>query len=234
MRMRVLCQQKHTCLRVANPHTKAMSIIDPCLQHAHAQWHSHLEQGIVLYEASNPQAAIAPLAEAIRISASFHPLFHFLESGLNTELAQHYLQQSIWDKAEAAFSRAIFLHHDNATALAGKQLAQTQAADTLPRYDTLSLSAPLKPASPTETGIHAWRKLARAAEDKTPLYLAAIEHCEAAHLRYHQLAALPWLARARCFAAMGEDSLARNDIRHGMDLDRHNPEFLALSVKLAG
>lgn len=211
-----------------------MNIPDPCLQHAYDQWHSHLEQGLALYETSNPQAALTPLADAIRISASFHPLFHFLESGLNTELAQYYLQQDAWAEAETAFTRAIFLHHDNATAIAGKQLAQAQTCEALPRYDTLGLSSPLKPALPTAEGIHLWRKQAQMAEDKAPLYHSAIAQCEAAHLRYHQLAALPWLARARCFAALGEDALARNDIRHGMDLDRRNPDLLALSMRLAG
>jgi tetratricopeptide (TPR) repeat protein len=210
-----------------------MTIKDPCLEHAHNQWNKALQQGIASYEAHQLQEAVAALSEAIRISSSFHPLFHFLESGLNTELAQYLLAQHAWTEAESAFDRAIFLHHDNAIAIAGKQLAQSCKAVALPAYDTLGMSSPLRPSSRTDNGIHALRYAARNATDgDLALYRASIAQCEAAHLHYHQLAALPWLARATCFATMGEDALARNDIRHGMDLDRSNADLLELSIRI--
>lgn len=207
---------------------------DPCLFHAHAQWRVPLHQGKALMEDRQYSAALAPLAEAIRISASFHPLFHFLESGLNTELAILHLQAGEWEEAEKLFDRAIFLHHDNASALQGKTLAQAREHGNLPPYGTERLSAALTPP-PTEDGIHALRRKARKAtkDEAAPLYHAAIESCERTHLAYHRVAALPWLYRAECFAAQGEDLLARNDIRHGMDLDRNNAELLALSLRLA-
>jgi tetratricopeptide (TPR) repeat protein len=198
---------------------------DSCLIAAQMQWHPHLQQGLALYAAGEAKAALLPLAEAIRISASYHPLFHFLESGLNTELAIMHLQQHNWHEAERLFTRAVFLHHDNATAIAGEKLAQTQTLAPLPTYATLQLCMPLAPLDAANTGIHQLRGEGR--------YHEAIEQCDAIHKRYHQLAALPWLARARCFAALGEDMLARNDIRHGMDLDRNNSDLLALSLELA-
>lgn len=208
---------------------------DPCLADAYSQWQQPLQHGITLYEAGESKAALTPLAEAIRLSASFHPLFHFLESGLNTELAQYHLANGEWDEAKALFTRAVFLHHDNPTALAGVKLADAWQTKELSRYPILSLSSPLKPANSEAPGIHALRQQALLADDheKVALYHQAIALCETAHKRYHQLAALPLLARARCFAALGEDALARNDIRHGMDLDRRNADLLALSASLA-
>lgn len=207
---------------------------DPCLLHAHAQWLPHLHQGMAMAEAGDYAAALTPLAEAIRISASFHPLFHFLESGLNTELAALYLRNGEWEEAERLFTRAVFLHHDNATALQGREMAQHHESGVLPAYSTSELSARLSPPQSPQ-GIHALRRQARAAEmaEAVPLYRQAIVLCETAHQAYHRAAALPWLHRAECFAAQGEDLLARNDIRHGMDLDRTNAGLLALSVRLA-
>lgn len=213
------------------PNHNGMTTQDPCLTHAHAQWLAPLQRGEACYDAGELHAALAPLAEAIRISAAFHPLFHFLESGLNTELAQLYLSQDEWDKAETAFKRAEFLHHDNEVAIAGLQLAKAQQKAELPTYRTISLSRPLKPEV-TEQGIYALRKRAKET-GSAALYAEAIEACEAAHLHYHQLAAQPWLVRARVFAAQGEEALARNDIRHGMDLDRKNADLLQLSMQLA-
>lgn len=207
---------------------------DPCLLHAHNQWAPPLHEAQQHIDAAKFAAALLPLAEAIRISASFHPLFHYLESGLNTELAMLYMHQGNWEQAEACFTRAVFLHHDNATAIQGKQLAQQRQMGNLPAYGTLQLSAPLTPRA-SDTGIHAVYQQARTATGDTAIarYHEAIALCEATHLNYHQWAALPWLARAECFAAQGEDLLARNDIRHGMDLDRKNAGLLALSVSLA-
>lgn len=209
---------------------------DPCLADAYDQWQPPLQHGIALFDAGETKAALTPLAEAIRLSASFHPLFHFLESGLNTELAQYHLANGEWDEAKALFARAVFLHHDNPTALAGVKLVEARQAGELPRYPILPLSSPLKPATSDEPGIHTLRQQAMLAngQEKAVLYHQAIALCETAHKRYHQLAALPWLARARCFAALGEDVLARNDIRHGMDLDRRNADLLTLSASLAG
>lgn len=198
---------------------------DSCLIAAQEQWHPHLARGMALHAAGEPQAALAPLAEAIRISASYHPLFHFLESGLNTELAIQHLQRQDWAEAERLFTRAVFLHHDNATAIAGEKLAQAQTQAKLPAYATLQLCAPLAPLDASHEGIHQLRTKGQLAE--------AIELCDRVHKRYHQLAALPWLARAQCFAALGEHALAQNDIRRGMDLDRKNPDLLALSQELA-
>lgn len=212
-----------------------LTITDPCLVEAHRQWQPFFAEGEAYYAGQNPQAALAPLAEAIRISASYHPLFHFLESGLNTELGIVYLAQQQWAEAEATFERAVFLHHDNATAISGQQLAQTHINAELPRYRTLFLSSPLKGVEGAG-GIHTLRKRARKADADAAiaLYQEAIQICEQTHLHYHTLTAQPWLARARCFAAQGEDALARNDIRHGMDLDRKNTELLELSLSLAG
>lgn len=212
-----------------------METLDPCLTHAHAQWLPALQQGIALAEARDFAAAHKPLAEAIRISASFHPLFHYLESGLNTELAIRHLRAGEFAEAEQLFTRAEFLHHDNATALAGLAASKNHdATANLPPYSTLQLAAPLTPP-PAENGIHALYRRAKkaAAHEAIPLYREAIAECEAVHPAYHKLAALPWLHRAECFAAQGEDLLARNDIRHGMDLDRDNPDLLALSLNLA-
>lgn len=211
---------------------ESMNTPDPCLTHAQSQWLAPLRQGQAHYEAGELAAALAPLAEAIRISAAFHPLFHYLESGLNTELAQLHLARGEWEEAAAAFKRAEFLHHDNAVAVAGMKQAQAREAAELPAYGTLALSRPLAPGEDTPHGIHATRRRARE-EGSAALYRQAIELCEAAHLRYHQLAAQPWLARARVFAAQGEEALARNDIRHGMDLDRKNADLLHLSLQLA-
>ena len=207
---------------------------DPCLLHAHAQWRGPLQQGRTLADNGDYSAALTPLAEAIRISGSFHPLFHFLESGLNTELAALHLQHGEWAEAERLFDRAVFLHHDNAVALQGKALAQAEESAPLPAYQTRQLAALLTP-KPTADGIHALYRQAHAADKAEAIALSrqAIELCESTHRMYHRAAALPWLCRAECFAAQGEDLLARNDIRHGMDLDRENAELLALSVRLA-
>ncbi|MCH2546487.1 MAG: hypothetical protein MK052_02600 [Alphaproteobacteria bacterium] len=208
---------------------------DPCLIHAYRQWQAPLEQGSALYNASKMAQAIIALTDATRISASFHPLFHYLESGLNTELAEIYAANNQWQEACTAYERAVFLHHDNTTAIAGKTNAETKQPNTAERYRTIGLSIKLRPENYQLNGIYALRKQARTASplESITLYQQAIAECEATHLRYHQLAALPWLMRAQCFAAQGEDALARNDIRHGMDLDRANTDLLQLSVSLA-
>lgn len=208
---------------------------DPCLTHAIAQWHAPLAQGKAQMAQGNVKAALPLLGEAIRISASFHPLFHFLESGLNTELAILHLRGGKFAQAQTLFTRAVFLHHDNATALAGQQACAAQdATATLPPYGTLQLAAELAPA-PSEGGVHAIHARAKkaAAPEAIPLYEKAITLLESVHPAYHREAAMPWLYRAECFAAQGEDLLARNDIRHGMDLDRENAGLLALSLQLA-
>ena len=69
------------------------------LNTAHAQWLAPLEAGRALLDAGEISACLAPLSEAIRISAAYHPEYHFLESGLNTELGRLWLEQGDYAKA---------------------------------------------------------------------------------------------------------------------------------------
>jgi tetratricopeptide (TPR) repeat protein len=206
---------------------------DPSLERIHRQWLPDQQQGLTLLAEGKAEEALIFLSRAITISASFHPVYHFLESGLNTELAILYQRHGNAEAALKHFNRALFLHHDNATALAGKAAIEAQQLEApLPAYPMLELAAELSPpAGKAEAGtihdLHS-RALTVPYEEACLLYEEAIRRCEPAHQRYHQLAALPWLFRAEAFIALKEAALAKNDIRRGKDLDRHHPDWQRL------
>ena len=191
------------------------------LNTALAQWLAPLEKARALFDAGEIAACIAPLSEAIRISAAYHPEYHFLESGLNTELGRFWLEQGDFAKAEKTFTRAVFLHHQNDVALAGLDAAKTKQQTKLPAYTMAAKhlkawaavggGGEVIPASPC---IFTART-----EAKTPETLEAlIALTDEIHKEYHKLAAEPWFLRAKAHRMLGEKELAANDQRRAEDL----------------
>lgn len=206
--------------------TEATLYPDPLLEAAHHAWLPALKRGILLAQEGENEAAITAFSEAIRISAAFHPRFHFLESGLQTELAIYLLNQEKWDDAAKHFKRAVFLDHTNEPALQGQNLAASQRLEVLPAYDraATTLMDWLGGASPPtlhHEHLLSLRAQARTAEGnmKTRLYLELLEKCEEAHQHYHRLASLPWRWRAELFRKQNQIELAENDLRRSRDLD---------------
>ena len=208
---------------------KADEKIDGSLLLAQSAWQGALAEGMACLQAGNAAGAIAPLSQAVQESARYHPLYHFLESGLQTDVATLYLSQAAFNQAKPHFERAIFLDHSNEIAKQGLDMIATGNVSPLPRYPLLELTESL-PANDNDLKYIRRQVLGLSAKDAITHYLRAIEICEATHLAYHQSAALPWLWRARAFRAQGETYLAKNDARRGLDLDRTNANLMGLSV----
>lgn len=188
-----------------------------------SSWQHSLQQA-----KSEPAKAEQHLTQAITIASSFHPLFHFYESGLNTELAKLYIRQEKFEDAVAAARRAEFLDHENEPA---KQILNGNYS-ILQEYTKAPLTTAnwfaneqaghlnLKEMSMFAAAFEA-KQLASQSNFSKPeaLYKQAIQETETAHQAYHKLAAKPWLARANYFQEIGEEELAKNDIRRARDLD---------------
>jgi len=99
---------------------------DASLILAHGRWSSFMHEAVRLTVAGHHEAALAPASEAIRLSADVHPQYHFLESGLHTALGGLHLRHGEYGKAKRHFDRAVFLHHDNAVALAGLEISDNE------------------------------------------------------------------------------------------------------------
>lgn len=196
--------------------------VDISLAKASAQWQASLAEGIEALDRGEPDAAIPLLSHAVTVSARFHPLYHFLESGLNTELAARLLAEGNFEEAAKYFKRAVFLDHSNMAAMEGKKAAEDGQMDKKISYSLAAMLEGMELGDGSEGTIWGLRNRGR--------YLDAIELCETTHLAYHKAAAQPWLWRARAFLAKGERMLARNDARRGLDLDRKHPDLLGLSA----
>lgn len=171
------------------------------------------------------------LAEAIRISAHFHPLFHFFESALNTELAILKQAMGQGEDAKRLAKRALFLEHDNQTARA---IMAGEVAN-VPPYDKASNSLHDWIPSGVDVAVmqmdtshnsmfamtHHARSLALKADEDatTSAYQAAIEQTEQTHKAYHIAASKPWLHRAQYFQQQAQTELANNDLNHARNLD---------------
>lgn len=208
---------------------KADVKIDGSLLLAQSAWQKALTEGVARLQAGDTAGAIAPLSQAVQESARYHPLYHFLESGLQTDLGALYLVQHADDQAKLHFERAVFLDHSNEIAKQGLDMIATGNVSPLPRYPLLELTESL-PANHNDLKYIRRQVINLSAKDAIHHYLRAIQICEATHLAYHQSAALPWLWRARAFRAQGETYLAKNDARRGLDLDRTNADLMGLSV----
>lgn len=204
--------------------------IDPALTQAESTWKAALDAGKKALEAKEYANAIAQLSDAVQQSAHFHPLFHFLESGLNTELALLHLSRGEFDEAHKHFIRAVFLDHENATAKQGAKQADEEDKTPLPAYGMERLLADF-PKPETKESIWQWRAQAMQAQgdEAIALYQLAIAQCETTHEAYHKAAAQPWLWRAKSFLAQGERALAKNDGRRGLDLDKQHPDLLSMA-----
>lgn len=204
-------------------------------------WEAPFAEGRRLAE-SNIRDSIPLFSEAIRRSAFFHPHYHFLESYLHLKRGMQRMRAGNAEGAGADFARAIRLDPTNQAAMeAAARLAKTEppAAQTIYSKAVLKLEdwAPENPGESIPCGslnspsVHA---LAAAAEisGEDEDFSRAITLADETHQHYHRLAALPWLARAKAFAALDERELARNDCRRGFDLNRDCAELNALYEKL--
>lgn len=208
-------------------------IIDPFLATAQKQWEMHLDQGVTAYHAQNWAEALQHFSVAVSESARYHPLFHYLESGLHTELAQLHCKNNDFELAHTHFKRALFLHHDNETAQKGLEIDLSDGTEhVLPPYPFAALTATLPPPQQAAGCIRSLRMQARNREvtEAISAYQEMIEICEATHLAYHSAASLPWLWRAKTFIKQGETALARNDAIRGLDLDRKNIDLASLAA----
>lgn len=168
------------------------------------------------------------LSEAIHISAHFHPLFHFFESALNTELACIYAKQSNRIQAKALATRALFLEHDNEAAahiLDGLPIAEipiyNKATNTQQGWLPIGLQAAALTNETIFTLAANAREQAQQGDEAAAIqsYQRAIAQTEQAHQAYHKAAAKPWILRAEYFTALGEHALAKNDLIKARDLD---------------
>ncbi len=194
--------------------------IDSALNAIKSSWEAALQAGCDAANAGDHNTAISYFSQAITQSTRFHPLFHFLESGLNTELGILYHKQNNADAAKSHFERAIWLDHDNKTAKQG--IEATSEANFAP------YGIPQKIQDMPKGDIWELRQAASQNSD-IALYVKAIELCEATHAAYHAAAALPWLHRARSHLAIGERILAKNDGKRGLDLDPTHPDLTGLA-----
>ena len=171
------------------------------------------------------------MSKAIQISAHYHPLIHFFEASLQTELAYAYQQLGDTERATQHAKRAVFLDHNNQTAIAIAGSNPTTINALLYGASIYTLSgwlggdARYPPIGETE------EMFVEALQAKTLLdekswnaaidtYSKLIEQMEDLHQAYHIEAAKPWLMRAEYFQAKGEKELAENDLRKAKDLDR--------------
>lgn len=190
-------------------------ITEAALAAAYSGWHAALKAGREALKSGDAQAALAPLSEAIRISAAYHPEFHFLESGMNTELGRILRAQGDGEGAKAAFERAVFLHHQNEVALAGLASAPILPAYTMAARNLASWAAiGGGKVVDVETCLFTLRAQAKTVED----WRSVISLTDEAHKQYHKLAAEPWFLRAKAHRALGEKELASNDQRRAEDL----------------
>jgi tetratricopeptide (TPR) repeat protein len=196
--------------------------MEACLAQAFATWNHQLERAISMKEAQRFEDAEQFFHEAVKISASYHPLFHFWESGLNTELGKIFLAAGNFSAAEQHFSRAIWLHRQNEAAKTGLEAAKNQSKNTdLKIYDTLKFASPLSKIVADDFSekniliLH----LEALTNNSVAAYSAAISCCEESHQEYHKLAAIPWLERANYFSEINAHALAKNDLRRAFDLD---------------
>lgn len=206
--------------------------MDDSLAYAYATWKPALESGVTALEAGELSKAVSLLSDALRISASFHPVYHFLETGLNTELARLLYQAKEMEKVMQVLDRAIFLHHDNPAALYAKQLlVKGQLWNPVPYYFLKDCQSLAQKGEIFRLYAHSCNS--DDLNQKIIFLKQAIEICEETHKHYHRLAAVPWVWRARAFLAQGEEMLplARNDIWRGLDLDKLSAELLALHLQ---
>ena len=106
--------------------------VDASLLLAHGRWRPGMERAAALAQAGQMDEALAPATDAIRLSADVHPQYHFLESGLHTALGALHLRHGECDEAKRHFDRAVFLHHDNAVALEGLEMAANEDENPSP------------------------------------------------------------------------------------------------------
>ncbi|MBY0354508.1 MAG: hypothetical protein K2Q12_02115 [Rickettsiales bacterium] len=203
--------------------------LDGSLALACAQWHPMMNKAQQHMQAGESEPAIECASEAIRLSALWHPQYHFLESGLHTAVGALYLAEKHYAMATQNFSRALFLHHDNTSAHAGLCAAQQQVSDEIPPYtEALSWQAWCNMASCDGVSLQSelFEKRLQAensmGDSAFLAYEDATKCCDATHQAYHRLAAQPWWLRASLFMEQGEDALAKNDLRRGLNLDRTN------------
>lgn len=215
--------------------------VDATLMLAHRRWAASMDEVQKLAEAGLLEQALAPAAEAIRFSAAAHPQYHFIESGLHTALGSLHLRHGEHEEAKRHFERAVFLHHDNAVALAGQGAAERREALALPSYTHAKAWAEwliFCDVAQTQLKSRIFELWAHAEEAKKDaaisLYADAITLCDATHQHYHAFAAEPWWLRAALHHALGETLLAMNDLKRGLDLDRQNVWASLLLTQLAG
>lgn len=195
-----------------------------------ANWQPLMHRAQQHMQTGESEQAIECASEAIRLSAAVHPRYHFLESGLHTALAALHLKDGDEIEATRHFERAVFMHHDNPTALAGLEaMKQKGGVPRLPLYthemvwEEWAAFCGAEHSIP-RSGIFELKAKAQEAQGPTQyeFYAQAIAHCDATHRQYHVLAAETWWLRAQLHYQSGEIMLAINDLTRGLDLDRAN------------
>lgn len=195
-----------------------INLADAALQRAYHLWQAPLQQGQAFWQASDFAAAETALNEAVRISASFHPLFHFFESGLNTELALTLYAMGDKERLAPVVKRALFQDHFNPAMLSLQSWLNDGAEPTLHPYDIWGLSSPLFDAGESALKAAFLASLSLQGEEKVNSLRAIIRECETNHGAFHRFSAEPYAVRAEFFLAKNELYLAGNDVVKGLNL----------------
>lgn len=196
-----------------------INLTDAALQQAYRHWQEPLAQGHALWQAGRLRAAEAAFHEAVRISASYHPLFHFFESGLNTELAL--TLYALGDNAplQSVVERALFQDHFNPVMLSFAQWLKGEITEpVITPYDIWGLSSPLFDGDGSALKAAFLHAQHLQGEEKVHALRATIRECEVNHGAFHRLSAEPYTVRAKFFLARNDIFLAQNDVVKGLNL----------------